>query len=263
MPRWLIRGGQDHVRFWTAPNDAERVPSSALEGAALRSSVASNRDAIGLLVDRCQSGILALESRPTDLVRTLEESIHETTQTLRALSPTDRLLARTTIGRILRRALYLQGLSADAEISSALATFVVEDSTPDELSGLFRRWITVLSLGAGQPSLLDARLRRAFTFIRRGYRSRELSLQRTANVAGVSSWHLTRLLRKATGATFTAHVRLARVEAAGRLLLSTSLSIKEIASRLGYADSSELDHDFHRVRDVSPTAYRRARSDTK
>ena len=50
--------------------------------------------------------------------------------------------------------------------------------------------------------------------------------------------------------------RRTRVRAACRLLQTTTLSMKEIASRAGFSSASRFDRDFKTVCGVSPSAYR-------
>jgi transcriptional regulator GlxA family with amidase domain len=56
---------------------------------------------------------------------------------------------------------------------------------------------------------------------------------------------------------FTAHVRSTRVAAAQQLLQATTLSVKEIAFRVGFTSISRFDHDFKLLCGVPPTVYRR------
>jgi YesN/AraC family two-component response regulator len=116
---------------------------------------------------------------------------------------------------------------------------------------------TLSKAGTASLGATDFRLRRALKFIRRGYRSRKLSLGRTARVAGLSPSYLDKLLERQTEMSFTEHRRLIRVEAA-RCLLKTSLLEKQIAPLVGYADARGLRRDFRHVLGTSPITYRRA-----
>ena len=222
----------------------------------------ADRVAVHRFVDRCQTAILEYEQQPIELVRRLEESARHFAQAMHELPTSERPLARTAIGRVLRLAVVKQGLSADSELASSLTTFLASDPLDTDCGPIFKRWLDVLGPSASTERL-DSRIGRALTFIRRSYKSRGLSLRRTAKVAGVSPWHLARMLRKCTGSTYVTHVRLMRVEAAGSLLRSSSLPMKQIAAAVGYANHRELDRDFRRIHNLSPSTYRRARTDTK
>lgn len=84
-----------------------------------------------------------------------------------------------------------------------------------------------------------------------------LTLESVAREVGVTPEHLCRLSRRFTGMGFTAHVRHARVAAAQQLLRSTSVTIKEIAFRVGFTSVSRFDRDFKRLCGMPPTMYRR------
>ena len=72
----------------------------------------------------------------------------------------------------------------------------------------------------------------------------------------VSTEHLCRVLKRHTGLTFVTLLRRTRVRAACRLLQTTTLSMKEIASRAGFSSASRFDRDFKMVCGVSPSQYR-------
>jgi len=127
----------------------------------------------------------------------------------------------------------------------------------DGLTRVVRRLLTQRQPNrTNSDSHSDPRLLRAIKFIRRGFRSQKMSLGRTAAVAGVSSWQLSRMLQKTTGATFTIHVRRARIDAAERLLAPHRLPLKQIAEAVGYVNDRELRRDFRHIYGISPSQYR-------
>ena len=81
----------------------------------------------------------------------------------------------------------------------------------------------------------------------------DLSIRSVAHDLGVSTEHLCRLLKRHTGSTFVAILRRTRVRAARHLLQSTTLSMKQIADRVGFRSASRFDHDFRKICGVSPT----------
>lgn len=54
-----------------------------------------------------------------------------------------------------------------------------------------------------------------------------------------------------------AYLRLMRVERMARLLVSTDLSVSEIARAIGWTDPNYASRCFHAHYGVSPTEYRR------
>ena len=90
------------------------------------------------------------------------------------------------------------------------------------------------------------------------YREHGRSTRAVARELGVTTEHLCRLLRREAGVGFVVHLHRTRVEEAKRLLSKTSLSIKEVAFRVGYATTARLDHHFKRLVGVLPTAFRKS-----
>lgn len=106
---------------------------------------------------------------------------------------------------------------------------------------------------------LSSALRRvmhASQIIERQYMRPDLTLRCVSAQVGVSKEHLCRVLRQTTGGTFSHLLRQTRVHAACRLIDSTSLSMKEIAYRVGFTSPSRFDQNFRDVHGRSPTQHR-------
>jgi AraC family L-rhamnose operon transcriptional activator RhaR len=84
---------------------------------------------------------------------------------------------------------------------------------------------------------------------------RPLALHDIAAQTGLSERHLTRLFRRATGASPMAYLAAQRIEAAGQLLLR-GVAIKDIAARLGYGDVRYFTTVFRRATGLPPARYR-------
>jgi AraC-like DNA-binding protein len=84
---------------------------------------------------------------------------------------------------------------------------------------------------------------------------RRLALATIAGRMGVSGRTLQRRLTE-NGRKFKTMVVEVRIEQAREHLLNPSLSITEIAKRLGYGDVSSFDHAFRRSAGVSPRQWR-------
>lgn len=79
-----------------------------------------------------------------------------------------------------------------------------------------------------------------------------------AGRTGLSRERLSRLFRKHTGSTPSAHFQRRRAHAAGRRLVDETATVTEIAHDLGYADTAHLSRLFKRVMGVTPLDYRRS-----
>ena len=83
-----------------------------------------------------------------------------------------------------------------------------------------------------------------------------LSLEAVAEQFGLSESGLKRRLKKATGLSFTEYLQAVRVEKAKRLLLSTAMSVREIAYSVGYENQSFFIRLFKKITDTTPGRYR-------
>ncbi len=82
-----------------------------------------------------------------------------------------------------------------------------------------------------------------------------------ATALRVSCTHLSRSIKKETGQGFRAHLISARILDARRHLLDPTLSVKEIATSVGYESTSSFDREFRRLHGLSPTEWRRQASE--
>ena len=81
-------------------------------------------------------------------------------------------------------------------------------------------------------------------------------LPELADDAGYSKDHFSRIFKKITGESFIDYVINSRIESAKILLLSSSYSIKKIATILGYKDLFFFSKQFKQKTAQSPTLYR-------
>ena len=75
----------------------------------------------------------------------------------------------------------------------------------------------------------------------------------------VNGWYLSRLLVRETGMRFSELVMKTRMERALVLLLDRSLTIKEVAARVGYQYPTALDRQFKHSFGLTPTQWRAMR----
>jgi YesN/AraC family two-component response regulator len=108
----------------------------------------------------------------------------------------------------------------------------------------------------GDHARTNPQVIRAMRLIESRFVEPELHVGAVAHELGVSTSHLCRMLKRDTGLTFVMLLRRARVRHACRLLETTPLSMKEIASQTGFSSPSRFDRDFKTIFGVSPSAYR-------
>jgi AraC-like DNA-binding protein len=88
----------------------------------------------------------------------------------------------------------------------------------------------------------------------------DVSLDGIARECGISRSHLIRAFSRSTGLPPHRWLLVQRIDCARELLLSSELSIAEIASRLGFADQSHLTRAFGKILGYTPGALRRSRA---
>lgn len=84
-----------------------------------------------------------------------------------------------------------------------------------------------------------------------------VSMAEMAELAGLSSTHFNRRFRQLLRMTPNEYLRSVRIQAAQRLLATTSRSLSEIALEVGYTDQSHLTRRFRAVTGMTPAAWRK------
>lgn len=110
--------------------------------------------------------------------------------------------------------------------------------------------------GKPDASLIHPKVDLALRVIAKDCERSELCLQDVARQVHISPWHLSRLLKRDTGAGFNTHRTRARLYRAARLLESPTKSVKEIAAEVGYRWARDFSRDFARHFGVPPVKWR-------
>jgi transcriptional regulator GlxA family with amidase domain len=87
----------------------------------------------------------------------------------------------------------------------------------------------------------------------------ELSLDDIARRVASSRRQLQRAYAEIGDTTFRDHLTKIRMERAAELLAARSLTVREVAYRVGYRQPAQFAKAFRRHHDVSPSDYRAAR----
>ena len=103
--------------------------------------------------------------------------------------------------------------------------------------------------------LTDARLARVIEFMSCHF-AEPLTLERLAAEACISKFHFVRLFRERVGQSPHRYLAELRLDAAQRMLISSELSIAEIALECGYSTATHFSTSFARRFGTSPTSFR-------
>jgi len=113
--------------------------------------------------------------------------------------------------------------------------------------------------GGGPGAGTDESVEAALEWLERNLDG-DVTLARTAAVAGMSPRHFYRLFKKRTGHTFLEYVRSQRIGRSCVLLETTGLSVTEIADAAGYRDMKSFLRAFRKLTGATPREYRRTRA---
>jgi len=164
------------------------------------------------------------------------------------LSVEDRTSVFEAVDVVLNHAPELRYKAASLVTHAIIALRVLEPGRSRTRSGM---------LGGNPRAQVTALTIRAF--IDAHYAEESLSLALAANALGLSACHVTRTVLANEGRSFVRAVNARRVDQAQHLLVTTMLSIKEIAARSGFACTTKMDRHFKRQCGMSPATYRRKR----
>ncbi|TBW36781.1 response regulator [Siculibacillus lacustris] len=98
---------------------------------------------------------------------------------------------------------------------------------------------------------------RAVAYIQRNYKSASISLGEVAEASHLSPSHLAHRFRKEVGTGYQHYVTGLRIGAARSLLVTSDLSIPEIAEEVGYPNLTNFYRLFQRETGMTPAAFRR------
>lgn len=102
----------------------------------------------------------------------------------------------------------------------------------------------------------DNRIAKTILYIRK-HINESIELEKLAEIAYLSKDHYIRLFRKALGTTPLQYINQKKIEKAQLLLITETLTVKEIAYLLAFEDYSYFNRLFKKITGVTPQEYRR------
>lgn len=104
---------------------------------------------------------------------------------------------------------------------------------------------------------MDPRITLVISIIEKQF-ARELDSESLGRSVNLSASRLRHLFRAETGLTPRRYLKRLRFEAAGQLLLTTFLSVKQITNRVGINDDSYFSREFRKIYGMAPGKFRKA-----
>ena len=125
-----------------------------------------------------------------------------------------------------------------------------------ELTYLFRKEIDAihrqLVSHAGQKKTKEYLV--ALEYIEEHYQE-QIGLKQIADLVGMNTYYFSAYFKKNTGENFKDYLRKVRLQHAVSLILSTDMSVTEVANQVGYPDVRTFSDVFQRVYGEKPSAY--------
>ena len=92
---------------------------------------------------------------------------------------------------------------------------------------------------------------------------KEISLDDVSREVDISPYYFSKIFKEETGENFIEYVTGIRMERAKELLLSSTLSMKEICGEVGYSDPNYFSRTFKKNVGLTPTEYKEGKSGEK
>ncbi|MDD6203182.1 MAG: response regulator [Lachnospiraceae bacterium] len=158
---------------------------------------------------------------------------------------------------------------AQKAIQLGVSRFLLKPSKMDELKEAITamtKKLQELNISPEEPVAQDEDIlynnvassfivKNALEYIRENYKEK-LRLIDVADQIYVSQWHLSKLLNKHTGQTFSDILNGVRMEKAKELLKDPSLRICDIAEEVGFQDMAHFSRVFKKQEGISANEYR-------
>ena len=129
------------------------------------------------------------------------------------------------------------------------------------LVGSLLRFLSLLSSGSDSTAFLTPAQQyceRAVWFLEGRY-ARDVSIQETADFAGLSRSHLYRMMMDTYGMSPKEMLQKIRMRHVEKLLAETSLTLDEIALRTGFRTGAQLGVSFRKAYGITPGAFRKGK----
>jgi len=133
---------------------------------------------------------------------------------------------------------------SDRYLNSLLELFIIQ---------LLRLHEFHFTIGESTDNVENESILAIMRYIQSNFRT--ATLPNAAKFFNYSEAHLSRLIKKFTGKTFTNIIQTIKIQYSAKLLLEGKMSIAEIIDEVGYTDSSHFYRIFKRYYDMTPAQY--------
>ncbi len=150
-------------------------------------------------------------------------------------------------------------------ISDACAIINKERAFLEELNNLEQKVAQIDEMGMVSQHQSTSANRKGYSrlvtlaldYINMNYASKDMGLKAVANEVFVSTWYLSKLIKRETGENFIKILTNVRLAHAKALLGSPQYKVYEIAAMVGFDDVPHFTKTFKSIVGISPLEYRR------
>lgn len=128
----------------------------------------------------------------------------------------------------------------------------------DDLDNLLRDLCKRLMSSAPEPPDEQSAIQQVASYIGANFASADLSMTNIAEQFGLSTAKLSMAFKELTHISPSDYLLMLRIERAKELIASTDMTIKEIATAVGYYDSSSFIRRFKQYASITPLQYRQS-----
>lgn len=148
---------------------------------------------------------------------------------------------------------------AQQAIKLGVARFVLKPSNMEELEEAIGVMVSNLKkkgIQGEQDSAANSFIvNRALEYMRQNYRQK-VTLKDVADNIYVSQWHLSKLLNRHTGQSFSELMNGIRIEEAKELLKNPAYRVGDVAEMVGFLDMAHFSRVFKKIAGISANEYR-------
>lgn len=142
-------------------------------------------------------------------------------------------------------------------VYSMLSTMDTIDEIEEYLHDFYREIVEKLELSSVETNYGE----RIVHYLKENYRE-EIVLEDMAKQIGISYSYMRKIVYELTGKSVIDYLNQLRIQKAKQLLMETDLTIKQIASEVGYYNLQSFNRFFRKYEGMPPSSYRSAKTKT-
>ena len=185
------------------------------------------------------------------------QELSSISESLRTASESDFIPEQVTAAAIpdaFREAIVREGVAGDAILRCAeeflTKRYLYRESASAELKGF------LIELVREENKVNSKLAKSVIEYVGLHYREQDMSNQSIAAHFGYHPYHISKVVRLATGKPLKQYILYYRIQMAKRELLATALGIEEISWRCGFASAAHFIKIFRELCGITPKKYR-------